>query len=134
MEFLQKIFLIILVSLVFVGCKTVENKEQITIRERVLNNSFDVGGIAQQDTIKQELYVWDTIIKRVDKFDTVRTTFNEITKYQTIKLISQPDTLRDTTQTKTKTIYIKVVPKWVWGTLLVGIVELIIIIILARFR
>ena len=125
--------------LFFISCKSpviIDNKEQLTIREKIINSSFEVGGIAKQDTIKTELFYWDTIIKRINKFDTISTTFNEITKYQTLKLVAEPDTLRDTTYIKSATEikYIEVVPKWAWWCLFIAIAELVIIIIKLRIN
>ena len=129
----NNLFLIIL-FFIFISCKSpviTDNKEQLIIKEKVLNSSFDVGGIARQDTIRTELYYWDTIIKRLNKVDTIRTSFNEMTKYQTLKLASKPDTLRDTTFIKiaSATKYIEVVPRWSWWCLFIAIAEFVIIVL-----
>ena len=145
MEKAQKKVFVILILFFVVSCKSteiLENKEQTLIKEKIINSSFDIGGIANKDSVKQELYIWDTIIKRYEKMDTLRTTFNELTKYQTIKLFAMPDTLRDTTyiktETKTKYIdvikYIEVVPKWMWWILFIAIAEFLFIIIQLRIK
>ena len=128
-----RLLIMIYVLLSTVSCQspvTSDIKERLTVREKIINNSFDVGGIAKQDTVRGEIFVWDTIIKRFNRIDTIQTTFNEATKFQTLKLTAMPDTLRDTIYIKNKnqTKYIKVIPQWAWWCLFIAIIEAIIII------
>ena len=131
--------------LILISCKSpviTDNKEQLTIREKIFNSSFEVGGTAKNDTKRNEIFVWDTLIKRLNRVDTISTTFNELTKYQTIKLVAMTDTLRDTiykkseTKTEYKDVikYVEVVPKWLWWFIFIAIAEFLIIVLYLKFR
>jgi len=145
LETYKKIVLIFAFLFFIISCKSpviIDNKEQLTIREKIFNSSFEVSGIAKNDTIKKEIFVWDTIIKRLNNFDTISTTFNELTKYQTIKLVAMTDTLRDTIYKKSETKieykdvikYVKVVPKWLWWFIFIAIAEFLIIVLYLKFK
>ena len=142
-EIIKYIFLIA-TFLFVISCRSAEikDKESITIREKIINNSFDIGGFARQDSIKRELYFWDTIIKKYDKIDTIKTSFNDITKFQTLQIKTRTDTLRDTIYIKSGTKieykdvikYKEVVPSWVWWCLFIAILEFIFIIMCMKIR
>ncbi len=137
---LKKVFLVLVLFFLLNACRSAEIKdsEHITIREKVINNSFEVGGFARQDSIKREIYFWDTIIK----LDTIRTTYDEIRKFQTLQIKAKTDTLRDTIFIKSETKieyrdvikYKEVVPKWVWWCLFIAVAEFVIIVMYLRIR
>ena len=107
------------------SCRTARIMEQVTIRERVVNNSFEVWGISKPDPLEQRLYILDTMLNE----NRILATFNIDTKEQSIKYEAKPDTLRDTTQIITQTEIIKEVPLWVKILLaiLVGMIIMVVI-------
>jgi hypothetical protein len=117
--------LLCVLALLLAGCGTMprsNSTEKLEVRERIYNPSFNFYGVAYQDSIWEEVYIWDTIFQT----DTIRTTFNEITKVQSVRLSSKPDTLRDTTYIKADTVthfvdkveYKEVIPTWMWLALI----------------
>jgi len=136
---MKKTILILLSSLILLCCSTpqqaTKSTEIITIRERIYDPSFDIWGRAWQDSIWEDVYIYDTIFRN----DTIRTTFNEITKIITLKYDAVPQILTDTITLKSDTItnfvdvvqYKEVVPNWSW---IVIIILLLLCLLLIKFK
>ena len=123
-----KILVLLLLMLLLVSCRSAKLFEQVTVREREVNNSFSLWGLSSRDTLSDKLYVLDTLLN----CGRLRTSFDELSKIQGVEFVSNPIILSDTIRIKTETEVAEVLPSWI--KILVGILVGIIIMCVLLYR